>query len=121
VGVNYHVPPGADPLAVRLLAQAGVRALRIEVGFGRLAWEEDRLADEPRLRVLLALCRRHGLRPTFLLNAHQGVPCPLRSFQRTLAADAPAGSRMVRLTDTAGLDPGRTGLSHLSNDWAAEV
>src|SRR5947209_5111000 len=88
VGINYNAP-GNDELAVRLLAEAGFRAFRIEVGWGTVRWEEDGLADGPRLRGLLRLCRRFHVRPTFLLNAHEGVPCPTRSLPGRLAAGAP--------------------------------
>ncbi len=120
IGINYQVPPRSDTLAVRLLAETGIRAFRIEIGFGQMAWEEDRLNDEARVRALLALCRQYEIRPTFLLNAHQGAPCPVRFFERTLAADAPAGSREVRLTDITDLQVDHSGLNGLSDYWAAE-
>jgi hypothetical protein len=37
VGINYNVP-GNDEVAVRLLAEAGVRAVRKEVGWGDVTW-----------------------------------------------------------------------------------
>lgn len=120
VGVNYHVP-GNDAVAVRLLHEAGFRAFRIEVGFGSLRWEQDDFNNGPRLRAILALCRQYGIRPTMLLNAHQGVPCPTHFFKRKLAAEAPAGSRRIRLADTQGLVVGRSGLCNLSTYWAAEA
>ena len=120
VGVNYHVP-GNDPLAVRLLAEAGFKTFRIEIGFGSVDWDEKGIANEERMRKLLGLCKRYGIRPTMLLNAHQGVPCPLKFFTRRLVADAPQGSREIRLDDVRDLTVGRTGLNGLTDYWAAEA
>jgi hypothetical protein len=120
IGVNYNVP-GQSELAVRLLAEAGFKAFRIEAGWGSVRWEEDGLQDSERLRWLLRLCRRDGIRPTLLLNAHHGVPCPVRALDKSLAADAPRGARRVRFVDNEGIVAGRTGLSNLTDYWAAEV
>ena len=59
IGVNYNVP-GQSDLAVRLLAEAGFRAFRIEVGWGSVRWDESGLNDEDRLHWLLASCRAHA-------------------------------------------------------------
>ena len=120
IGINYNVP-GQSDLAVRLLAEAGFKAFRIEAGWGSVRWDEDGLQDGERLHWLLRLCRRHGIRPTLLLNAHHGVPCPLRAFDRRLAADASQGARRVRFVATGEIVAGRTGLSNLTDYWAAEV
>jgi hypothetical protein len=42
-------------------------------------------------------------------------------MDRKLAADAPKGSRRVRFTDTTEILPGRTGISNLTDYWAAEI
>jgi len=120
IGVAYNVG-GNDELAMRLIAETGFGALRLEIGWGGLKWDEDGFGAEKRYRTVLTACRKYGIRPTLLLNAHQGVPCPCRFFQKTLAADAPKGSRTVTLSDTKDLIPGRSGLSNLTNYWAAEA
>jgi hypothetical protein len=120
IGVNYNVPGNNDPLAVRLLAEAGFKSFRIEIGFGSVHWDQTKLVNQDRMEKLLALCRRHGIRPTLLLNAHQGVPCPAKFFKKKLAADAPRGSRSITLADTRDLVVGRSGLNGLSGYWAAE-
>lgn len=120
IGVNYHVA-GNDDLAVRLLAEAGFRTFRIEIGWGNLKWDELSFGDEERWRKVLAGCHQRGIRPTFLLNAHQGVPCPVQMFKRQLVADAPKGSKTVVLDNVGELAVGRTGLSQLSEYWAAEA
>jgi hypothetical protein len=120
IGVAYNAR-GNDELALRLLAEAGFRALRLEIGWGSVRWDESGLNGQKRIAAVLAGCKRHGIRPTLLLNAHQGVPCPCRFFQKRLAADAPKGSRTVRLTDTRDLVPGRSGINQLTDYWAAEA
>ncbi|MDG3008054.1 hypothetical protein [Paludisphaera mucosa] len=120
IGVNYNVP-GESELAVRLLAEAGFKTFRIEVGWGSVRWDEQGLEDPGRLRWLLGQCRRRGIRPTFLLNAHQGVPCPHRDLAKRLKADAPAGAREVVFEDVADVVVGRTGLNNLTDYWAAEA
>jgi hypothetical protein len=120
IGVNYHVP-GNDALAVRLLTESGFRAFRIEIGFGSVRPDEQGLTNEDRMRNLLRLCKQYDVRPTLLLNAHQGVPCPLRFFTKQLTADAPKGSRAVVLADTEDLVVGRSGINGLTGYWAAEA
>jgi hypothetical protein len=120
VGVNYNVP-GKSDLAFRLLAETGFKAFRIETGWGGVLWDEDGMEEGERLRWLLTRCQARGIRPTLLLNAHHGVPCPHKSLDGKLAADAPKGSRRVKLTDVAEVAAGRTGISGLTDYWAAEA
>jgi hypothetical protein len=120
IGVNYNVP-GNDETVVRLLAETGFRAFRREIGWGSVKWDESGLNDEARLRKFAALCRTHGIRLTMLLNAHQGVPCPVKFFNKRLAEDAPKDARTVKFTDTRDITPGRTGISGLTDYWAAEA
>jgi hypothetical protein len=86
-----------------------------------MAWEEDRLATADALKPILIACKAHHLRPLILLNAHQGAPGPMHWFDRTLAADAPAGATSVQLTDASDLVIGHSGLCSLSEYWAAEA
>ena len=59
----------------------GSRTFRIETGWGSVRWDESGLHDDDRLRWLLASCRARGIRPTLLLNAHHGVPCPNKTME----------------------------------------
>ena len=120
IGINFNVP-AKEALAARLLATAGFRAARIEIGWGQVAWDEKGLTDAAPVLRRLQACREYGLRPTLLLNAHHGVPCPLRFFERRLGADATQGDRSVRLDDLAEIEPGRSGLSNLTDYMAAQV
>ncbi len=121
IGVNLHIPRDADELAVRLLAETGFKTFRIEIGWGAMSWDETRLLNEATFRRRFELCARYGIRPTILLNAHHGAPCPAKFFQRRLLADAPAGAITIRLDNVADLVIGRSGLSQLTTYWAAET
>ncbi len=120
IGVVYNVP-GQTDLAVRLLAETGFKAFRIEVAWGSVRWDENGINDDGRLLWLLKLCKKYSIRPTLLLNAHHGVPCPQRSMDRMLADNAAKGSRSVKLTDTNDIVPGHTGISNVTDYWGAEV
>jgi len=120
IGINFNVPSN-DELAVRLLAETGFSTFRIEFGWGNVNWEETRLRNEERFKGLLRLCHEQNVRPTILLNAHQGVPCPAHFFERKLTANAPKGRRIVRLDDVSDIVPKYTGLSNLTGYWAAEA
>lgn len=120
IGINYNVPPEADDLAVRLLAESGFKSFRIEVGWSEVAWDESHLNNEKRLRHLLDLCKRYGVRPNLLLNANHGYPGPTRFFEKRLAEDGPQGSRTVHFTDTNDLVLNHSGINHLTDSAAAE-
>ena len=125
-GINFDVdnmPGDVDvDLIVRMLAQHGLRHLRLEIGWGQLDYgTQSHFVHAVVLRQILGAARRYGMRPLILLNAHQGIPCPLLRFARTLAAPARAGDTFVQLTDTRGLVVGYSGLSDLSGYWAAEA
>ena len=120
IGVNYH-STGNDEVALRLLAETGFRTYRYEIGWGGVSWDETKTSGQEKHLNVLRLMRQYGGRPTLLLNAHHGVPCPLRFFERTLAAGAAAGDTVVRLTNVRELVPGRSGINGLKAYWAAEV
>ena len=120
VGVGLSTG-GTDPdLLLRMLAEHGVRNGRIEIGWGSMGWDGE-LKNAAKYRRLLRACKEYDVRPVILLNAHQGVPCPMRSFQRTVTADAPEGATEITLNSTEDLVVGRSGLSGLTGYWAAEA
>lgn len=120
IGINYNVPEN-DELAIRLLAEAGFKTFRIEIGWGNVSWDETRLNNQERFEKILSLCKKYHIRPTILLNAHHGVPCPIKFFTVKLLASAPKGSRIIHLADTSNIVPERSGLSNLTDYWAGEV
>jgi hypothetical protein len=123
IGVMFNPPAGTDEsLLALMLTRYGVRHARLEIGWGNLD-PNDAVppASQTILTERLRILRRNALRPLILLNANQGLPCPATLETRTLAAPARTGDRSLRLTDTAGLVPGHSGISNLTGYWAAEA
>ncbi len=121
IGINYNVPPEWDEVAIPLLVGSGFKTFRIEIGWSNMNWEETSLQNEERWLNLLRLCRKYNVRPTILLNAHHGVPCPVKFFERRVTEDALKGSRAIKLNDVSDIIPHRTGLCNLTDYWACEV
>ena len=114
IGVNYNVP-GNDPLAVRLLAEAGFKTFRIEIGFGSVLWDQTGLSNQERhgeaARAVQAV--RHPADDAAERPSRCALPAEV--LHPRLAADAPRGSRDVQLTDTRDLVVGRSGINGLTN------
>jgi hypothetical protein len=124
-GIGIGFPAGGDlapDLVARMLSKNGIRNVRIEIGWGAVnAENESVLNNAEQLSEVLAACKRWKLRPLILLNLNQGVPAPLKMFDHTVTQDAPKGSRELHLDSTDGLVVGRSGLSDLTDYWAAEA
>ncbi len=122
-GVVLELPDArAADLIVTMLARHGVRNARIEINWGFVNyWDESKLNFTDRLKPLLLACKRHGVRPLILLNAHSGVPVPTDFSERALAREAKKGDRRVELADVSNLRAGYSGLANLSDYWASEA
>jgi hypothetical protein len=124
-GVGIGFPVGSDlapDLVARMLSNNGVRNVRIEIGWGAVNVDNEALLNNAEeLTRVLAACKKWQLRPLILLNLNQGVPGPLKMFDHTVTQDAPKGSRQLHLDSADGLVVGRSGLSDLSDYWAAEA
>jgi hypothetical protein len=121
VGIGLDLNDRENPnLVLQMLATQGIRTVRLEIGWVELNYDTETL-EKKRLQTILKACKRWGVRPLILLNAHQGIPTPLKFFQRKVTANASAGSRRIRLDDTSGLEIGKSGLNNLTTYWAAEA
>jgi len=82
VGMGLNLDRENPDLVLQMLARNGVRCGRVEIGWGNIEWDDEtRLTGNgDRQRALLKACKRWGVRPVILLNAHQGAPCPTRYF-----------------------------------------
>ncbi len=122
-GIHWNVSNSANPeLVAAMLAKHGIRRARIEVGWNTInSDDETKLNNASQLRAQLLAFKKYGIRPLILLNAHQGAPGPIEVFNRTLAADASVGATQVKLNDVSGLKVGYSGLSNLTDYWAAEA
>ncbi len=113
-GFNWYLLPEAESAAtLKVLAEAGFRNGRIEIGWGSYRFDDDSLID-PGLRERLAMTlrqfRENGIRPLILLNANAGAPCPMRGRTAELLEPAPAGARQLKLRSSEPLRIGYTGL-----------
>ncbi|MBM4080689.1 MAG: hypothetical protein FJ278_13380, partial [Planctomycetes bacterium] len=117
LGINYNLPHTANhDVAMRMLAEHGFRRVRIEIGWGSVRRDETTFNNAADLAQRLQACKKHGLRPLILLNAHHGWPCPMASWEAALAADAPEGSREIALRnekDAMSCVPHRTAIFRL--------
>lgn len=123
LGINLRPTPGAlRPGAVEMLARCGIRTMRIEINWGEVDYAtETRLQHERRLRALLLACRRCGVRPLILLNAHHGHPAPFQVFKGRTLAPASKGDRSIQVFATEEIRPRLTGISDLTGYFMAEA
>jgi hypothetical protein len=124
VGIDFDVPPAHARATARLLARAGFRRARIEVGWGWISYSRpDRLKHPAALRTELLALRRANIRPLILLNANDLGPCPSRSFQATLEEPAARGAVSVHVdaATAAAIVPGRSGLTLPAGSKAAGI
>ncbi len=124
-GINFNLHGSQNPeLIAKMLSKYGIRRARIEIGWGDLESDDEgklKSYKEAGFRDQLLALKKYGIRPLILLNAHHGAPGPLQSFERTLTLDAPAGSTKIQLSDVSNLKVGYTGLSNVTDYWAAEI
>jgi hypothetical protein len=124
LGVNFNVAPVDASAAARLLAAAGVRRARVELGWGAFDFADPtRLTTPDDARLVFSALARHGIRPLVLLNANHTLPCPTRFFRARLVAPARKGDRTIRLdrrTAEAAV-AGRTGLNRTDDGKAADI
>ncbi|MEA3216290.1 MAG: hypothetical protein QOJ19_2446 [Acidimicrobiia bacterium] len=124
IGINYNLPDGTDDVAaLNVLADAGIRSLRVELGWGTTVGWDDQLLDSMRQRIgtIMQEAKRHGMTPMILLNANDGAPGPHIRSNPTVRQAAPKGARRLVLSSTQGLVAERSGISSLTNYKMAEV
>jgi len=123
IGMVYQYHGGSMEAQLGLLAKAGIRCIRWEQPFGTYDPDLKALAkpSEERYREVLRLCKKFGLTPIILLNAHHGYPCKMKHFVRRLAADAPKGATELLLDSVEGFRPVHSGTNGLTAYWAGEV
>jgi hypothetical protein len=122
VGVAYNVSGNPDIL-MRMLSECGFRTMRFEWGWNCQTWDGPGIdpGREQEIRKTLQAARRWNVKACILLNAHHGVPCPVRGWRVKLLADAPKGAAEVKLDNVKDFVPGYTGLSNIEDYWAASV
>lgn len=102
--------PGKSPDEVAaMLADAGFSRVRMEIGWGKVEWEEHGLREREKLEARIRSLARNGLRPLILLNANHQLPTPYRPREAVVGEDAAKGATRLHLEgDLRGLPPWRT-------------
>ncbi|MBE3134647.1 MAG: hypothetical protein IMZ55_14345, partial [Acidobacteria bacterium] len=111
LGINYNVSAKEADAVAAVLAEAGIRSARVEIGMGSFKYEDPaQLSDPAGARQRLAALKKCGIRPLILLNANSGWPCPARRTDVKLLKDAAQGARELFIDKTDDIRPGYTGL-----------
>ncbi len=118
IGINFNVTPAQADDTARLLADSGVRRVRLEIGWSQMSYADPgELSDPAAYAAYMQAFRQYGLRPLILLNANSGMPGPGVGFDLTLTAPAGAGATSVDLDagSAAAVVPGLTGIDSVDS------
>jgi hypothetical protein len=125
VGVNMNGIADKYDLYVQMLAKHGIRHARIEIPWAVINYSTGSITPSraPGYITLLQSCKKWGIRPLILLNAHHGVPNPENYAPpaKVLTAPAPAGSTQLALNNVTGIVVGKSGFCNITEYWAAQV
>ena len=107
---NWNVDGKYAAAMAPILKECGFRGLRVEIGWCNVNWE-DKMdpGHRQRFQEQLRLFKANGIRPLILLNAHHGVPCPMKDIHVELLADVKPGDRSFKLKDASNIRVGYTG------------
>ncbi len=101
-----------EPLC-QLFQETGISSVRYEIGWGSVGWDDElQPGVKANMKHDFALFQQYGIRPLILLNAHHGVPCPVRDVNVVVTADAAKGDKVLHLKSTDGIKPGYVGIQH---------
>jgi hypothetical protein len=124
IGIVWNVEAAVNPeLVAQMLAKYGFKRVRVEIGWGAINFNDETQivkGHADKLKNILVALKKYNLRPLILLNSHHGVPCPLTSVQLTLSKNASVGDNKIELNSTSNLKVGYSGISNISQYWAAE-
>jgi len=111
LGINFNVGASEAEAVAAVLAEAGIRSARVEIGMGSFKFDDPtQLGDLKGAQQRLAALKKHGIRPLILLNANSGMPCPTKRTDVKLLKDAAAGARELFVDKTDDIKLGYTGL-----------
>ncbi|MGA2009353.1 MAG: hypothetical protein ABSH51_02290 [Solirubrobacteraceae bacterium] len=114
IGINFNVTPAEADDTARLLADSGVRRVRLEIGWSAMSYADPSQIQYASVwATYIQAFRQYGLRPLILLNANSGGPGPELPFNLNLTAPAAAGATTVDLDapSAAAVVPGLTGIN----------
>ncbi|MCM8767834.1 MAG: PA14 domain-containing protein [Candidatus Omnitrophica bacterium] len=104
LGIGFYLTGNRDDDSVlKFLSYCGFKNIRIEIGFVNVNWDETGLygvhnkkEHEERFKNLFLSCKKYGIKPLILLNAHHGHPCPMKYIDGEVLEDAQTGSRELK-------------------------
>jgi hypothetical protein len=109
-GINFNVPFLDAKATARVLADAGFRSARVEVGWGNLGYDDPRkVANADRYKETFQALRNAGIRPLVVLNANARAPVPYKYIAVNVRQPASAGAREIVFDRTDLIRPGYTG------------
>jgi hypothetical protein len=112
-GTQYNVDIKYTEALCQLLEESGIRNMRVEIGWGGTGWDDDLMPHmKVRFTQIFSILKKHNIRPLILLNAHHGVPCPVRDVWVEVLADAKKGDKIIKFKDTNRIRIGYTGFQH---------
>ena len=122
-GINFNVDAKEADATAEMIAEAGIRSARIEIGWGSFRYDDPtKFPDETakRLTTILTALKKQSIRPVLLLNANSGGPCPLKTSRVRVVTSAAAGSRTITISagDVDAVVPGYTGLTGMAYQTA---
>ena len=116
LGINLKVPPATARATAQVVAQAGFRSARVELGWGNLGYYDPRqISHGQDYREILQALRAAGIRPLVLLNCNSGSPVPAIPILEHLWQKAPQGAREIVVDRPELIRPGYTGLVNMAN------
>jgi hypothetical protein len=110
--INLNVAPAEIARTAETLAAAGVRRVRVEIGWDQMSYDDpSTLATSAHVDEGLQALKDAGIRPLILLNASENSPTANRRDRLTVTKVAWLGARQVTLdaASAAKVVPGRTG------------
>jgi hypothetical protein len=114
LGINFNVGPEDAAATARVLADAGFRSARVELGWGNLDYTDpEKINTRSSYEKVFRALHQAGIRPLILLNANSGQPVPFRRVRVVLSKPALKGARAVFFDRTDGIRPGYTGFGSL--------
>lgn len=110
VGINFNVPFQDAKATATVLAAAGFRSARVEVGWGNLGYDDpQKVAHAEGYKEAFGALQEAGIRPLVVLNANSRAPVPYKYLAVNLRQAAPAGAREIIVDRPELIRPGYTG------------
>ena len=113
MGTQWNVNVKYEEALCQLFQETGLTSIRYEIGWGNMGWDDEL---SPNMKAAMkrdfVIYKKYGIRPLILLNAHHGVPCPVKNIPVEVAVAAKKGDHILKLAKFDGVKPLYTGIQH---------